>query len=242
MTSEEREILNLILSGEMEIKNASPFLVQVFDTDTVASITELMQRQEYPLHAHLLPGHFVRAGLSQNALLQLVDAGEAGLPEQQNQLNAEQRLPTMFFRSAPIAKQWAGSFCPFDRRGMQLIDYRVLRHEFPDAVQRNDTYRVSILLLRGKISPTEMHVLLTKELQLRVAVLNRPTLSEHQPGRGRWEVIVIGPKSTDVLTLYFRIQLPHAELLIHHSDTEGTPTLIAKPQKPSAPKLRQNVH
>ncbi|EGZ23126.1 hypothetical protein PHYSODRAFT_440034, partial [Phytophthora sojae] len=75
----------LILSGEMEIKSTPPFLAQVFDTDKVALITELIQRQEYPVHAHLLPGHFVRDGLSQNTLLQLVDAGEAGLPEQQNQ-------------------------------------------------------------------------------------------------------------------------------------------------------------
>ncbi|KAE9071204.1 hypothetical protein PF007_g26649 [Phytophthora fragariae] len=115
MTSEEREILNLILSHRMEVKNVPPFLGQVFNPDEVAIITELLQQQEYPLYAHLLAGQTVRDGISQNELLQMIDAGEAGLPEQHFQVqklksdlvrlqfDAEQRLLT--FSSAVLELQ-----------------------------------------------------------------------------------------------------------------------------------------
>lgn len=230
ITEEERDHLNMILSRRLEEASPPAFLTQIFTPGQVAIFMELLQEQEYALYGHLMAGHFVREGLSQSALFQLVDAGPAAVADQQQhvqrlrseivrmELNQDTRVVTFFFRSQRVAKQWNGMVCPFDGKGLRLVDYEEIRRQNPKAILRIDTYRFSLLLLRGKISPVEMYDLLTKELKLKVISIKHPILTEQTGGRERWEIIVDGPVCPPVLTSYTRIQLPKTHLLIHLSD------------------------
>lgn len=60
-----------------------------------------------------------------------------------------------------------------------------LRRQNPAAVLRIDTDRFMLILLRGKITPLEMHDLLTKELGLPVISLKHPNLNDQTQGRER---------------------------------------------------------
>ncbi|EGZ10550.1 hypothetical protein PHYSODRAFT_519679, partial [Phytophthora sojae] len=133
------------------------FLLQVFTPGQMAIFMEMLQGQEYALYGHLMPGHFVRDGLSQSTLFQLIDAGSAAVAEQQQhvqllkadlarlELNQETRVVSFYFRSRRM-------ICPFDGKGLELVDYNELRYQRPNAVLRLDHFRFSLLLLRGNLA------------------------------------------------------------------------------------------
>ncbi|EGZ21503.1 hypothetical protein PHYSODRAFT_489536 [Phytophthora sojae] len=183
----------MLLSRRLDEVNPPAFLLQVFTPGQMAIFMEMLQGQQYALYGRLMPGHFVRDRLSQSTLFQLIDAGSAAVAEQQQhvqllkadlarlELNQETRVVSFYFRSRRAAQRWSGMICPFDGKGLELVDYNELRYQRPNAVLRLDHFRFSLLLLRGKISPLEMYELLMKELKLQVKSIKHPKLNE--PGR-----------------------------------------------------------